>query len=88
MTSQVKQPDASQLSTSHERESYPAPPGLLDSGMLFVRTAQLACEGVVSLLLRTSPRDVWDQLIRAGLDWEDDYTQAFEHRKQHRSRRA
>jgi hypothetical protein len=52
---------------------------------MFARTTQLACEGAVSLLLKTSVREVWDQLVRAGLEWEDEFTRVPEHR---RTRRA
>jgi len=56
----------------------------MDSGLLFARTTQLACEGAVSLLLRASVREVWDQLVRAGLDWEDEFTRVPEHRRTRR----
>jgi hypothetical protein len=57
----------------------------MDSGLLFARTTQLACEGAVSLLLKTSVRELWDQLVHAGLEWEDEFTRVPEHR---RTRRA
>jgi hypothetical protein len=40
----------------------------------YAREAQLACEGAVSLMLSHSVRDVVDQLVQAGRDWEDEYT--------------
>jgi hypothetical protein len=40
----------------------------------YAREAQLACEGAVSLALSHSVRDVLDQLVQAGRDWEDEYT--------------
>jgi len=39
-----------------------------------VREAQLAAEGALSLLFRLSVRDVVDQLVQAGREWEDEYT--------------
>ena len=44
------------------------------SPMYYARTAQLAAEGALSLILRTSIRDVYDRLIFAGIDWEDEHT--------------
>jgi len=40
----------------------------------YMREAQLAAEGVFSLLFKTSARDVLDQLVRAGREWEEEYT--------------
>jgi hypothetical protein len=40
----------------------------------YVREAQLAAEGVMSLVLSTSVKDVFDQLVQAGREWEDEYT--------------
>jgi hypothetical protein len=39
----------------------------------YAREAQLAAEGAVSLALSLSMREVFDQLIQAGRDWEDEY---------------
>jgi hypothetical protein len=39
----------------------------------YAREAQLAAEGVVSLALSLSVRDVFDQLVQAGREWEDEY---------------
>jgi hypothetical protein len=74
MTSQVREPDESASGTAQERERPASPPDLVDSGLLFARSTQLACEGALSLLLKTSVREVWDQLVRAGLDWENEFT--------------
>jgi hypothetical protein len=40
----------------------------------YAREAQLACEGALSLMFSHSVRDVLDQLVQAGRDWEDEYT--------------
>jgi hypothetical protein len=40
----------------------------------YMREAQLAAEGAVSLALSVSVRDVFDQLVRAGREWEEEYT--------------
>jgi hypothetical protein len=40
----------------------------------YAREAQLAAEGAMSLVLNLSVRDVFDQLVQAGRDWEDEYT--------------
>lgn len=39
----------------------------------YAREAQLAAEGAVSLVLGLSVRDLFDQLVQAGRDWEDEY---------------
>ena len=39
----------------------------------YAREAQLAAEGAFSMVLNLSMRDVFDQLIQAGRDWEDEY---------------
>jgi hypothetical protein len=39
----------------------------------YAREAQLAAEGAVSLALSLSVREVFDQLVQAGRDWEDEY---------------
>ena len=85
MTSQVRESDTSGAMSPREQERPASPPDLMDSGLMFARTTQLACEGAVSLLLKTSVREVWDQLVRAGLEWEDEFTRVPEHR---RTRRA
>ncbi|HET6317480.1 MAG TPA: hypothetical protein VFG86_13550 [Chloroflexota bacterium] len=46
----------------------------LRSAQYAMREAQLAAEGAMSLLFRVSIRDVFDQLVRAGRDWENEYT--------------
>ncbi len=40
----------------------------------YAREAQLAAEGAMSMMINVSVRDVFDQLVRAGRDWEDEYT--------------
>jgi hypothetical protein len=40
----------------------------------YMRECQLATEGAVSLMLGLSVRDVFDNLVRAGREWEDEYT--------------
>jgi hypothetical protein len=40
----------------------------------YMREAQLAAEGAVSLVFSASVRDVFDQLVRAGREWEEEYT--------------
>jgi len=40
----------------------------------YAREAQLAAEGAMSLMLNLSMRDVLDQLVQAGRNWEDEYT--------------
>ena len=88
MTSQGHEQDTSELGWEHEQERRAASPGLLDSGMLFARSAQLTCEGALRLLFSTSARDVWDRLVREGLEWEDEYTRVSEHRGRQRAERA
>jgi hypothetical protein len=39
-----------------------------------LRTAQLAAEGAMHLLVRLSLRDALDDLVQAGRDWEDEFT--------------
>jgi hypothetical protein len=41
-----------------------------------VREAQLAAEGAVSLLFKLSLSDAFEQLVRAGRDWEEEFTSA------------
>jgi hypothetical protein len=88
MTSQVREPDDSAAGQAQEQERRAGPPDLVDSGLLFARTTQLACEGAVSLLLRTSVREVWDELVHAGLEWEEEFTRVPERRRLQRSERA
>ena len=38
-----------------------------------MRTAQLAAEGAMSLLLHVSLTDVRQRLVQAGLDWEEEF---------------
>lgn len=40
----------------------------------YAREAQLAAEGAVSLMFSMSVRDMVDQLVQAGREWEDEYT--------------
>jgi hypothetical protein len=40
----------------------------------YAREAQLATEGAFSLMFSLSVRDVLDQLVQKGRDWEDEYT--------------
>src|SRR5262245_15011432 len=40
----------------------------------YLREMQLATEGAVSLMFKTSLRGVLDQLVQAGRDWEDEYS--------------
>jgi hypothetical protein len=56
--------------------------------MLFARSAQLTCEGALRLLFSTSARDAWDRLVRAGLEWEDEYTPVSEHGGRQRGERG
>jgi hypothetical protein len=88
MTSHVREPDDSAAGQAQEQERRAGPPDLLDSGLLFARTTQLACEGAVSLLLGTSVREVWDELVHAGLEWEQEFTRVPERRRLQRSERA
>lgn len=39
----------------------------------YAREAQLAAEGAFSLMFSLSVRDVLDQLVQAGREWEDEY---------------
>jgi hypothetical protein len=88
MTNQARKQETSELGWEHEQERRAPPPGLLDSGMLFARSAQLTCEGALRLLFSTSAPDVWDRLVRAGLEWEDEYTRVSEHGGRQRGERA
>ena len=40
----------------------------------YAREAQLAAEGALSMMFSLSVRDMFDQLVQAGRDWEDEYT--------------
>jgi len=40
----------------------------------YAREAQLAAEGAMSMVFGLSVREVFDQLVQAGRDWEDEYT--------------
>jgi hypothetical protein len=40
----------------------------------YMRECQLATEGAVSLMLSVSVREIFDNLVRAGREWEDEYT--------------
>src|SRR3954447_25558053 len=40
----------------------------------YAREAQLAAEGAMSMVFNLSVREVFDQLVQAGRDWEDEYT--------------
>jgi hypothetical protein len=80
MTSRADRAGTSEVGSGYEHERRAAPPGVLDSGMLFARSAQLTCEGALSLLFSTSPRDLWDRLVQVGLEWEDEYRGVSEHR--------
>ena len=75
-------PEQAALAVLHERErniaeferaSGPADPGVEPTALMrdAVRNGRLAAAGVLSLLFKTSARDVFDSLIQEGLDWED-----------------
>jgi hypothetical protein len=87
MTTQASEQYASSRGLSFTYESTdpessgPAPrrtrresrPDLVNLGQA-ARATQLACEGALSLLFRTSLRDVLDRLVAAGIEWEDEFT--------------
>jgi len=52
----------------------PDPEVALVAAQRYMRECQLAAEGAISLLFKTSARDVLDQLVRAGREWEEEYT--------------
>jgi hypothetical protein len=79
--SQIRQPEESEAPTGFTGERRATPPGLFESGQHFARTTRLACEGALSLLLSTSVRGAWVKLVRAGLEWEDEYTRLPERRR-------
>jgi hypothetical protein len=87
MPSQVHGQETSELGWEYDEEHRTAPPGLVDSAMLLARSAQLTWEGAVCLLFSTSPRDVWDRLVRAGREWEDANTPVSKDRERHRAER-
>ena len=59
---------------SARQRRLPGPSGDLRwLALRFGREAQLAAEGAMSLLLSVSARDVFDELIRAGREWEEEY---------------
>jgi len=72
MISQVSEPAES--TPMIEPEGHAAASDLLDSGMHYARHSRLACQGALSLLFKASVRDIWDGLVRAGIEWEDKYT--------------
>ena len=60
-----------------EREAMDVRGSVRDSSRLlqrYVRDMQLAAEGAVSLLFNASPSEVFDNLVRAGRDWEEEFT--------------
>jgi hypothetical protein len=79
-------------STDPESSGGPAPrrarresrPDLVNLGQA-ARATQLACEGALSLLFRTSLRDVLDRLVVAGIEWEDEFTRVPARRERQRS---
>jgi hypothetical protein len=87
MTSHFDEPDMSSLSPAYGRAGA-ASPDLASLGRQWTRTSQLACEGALSLLLSTSVRDAWDGLVRAGIEWEDEYTRVPERRTHNPSGRS
>jgi hypothetical protein len=85
MTSQVE-PDKSSLRPASQRGGAPSQ-DLVTLGKQWTRTSQLLCEGALSLLFSTSVRDVWDGLVHAGLEWEDEYTRVPQRHTHNRSDR-
>lgn len=83
ITSQVHEQETSE--PGYEQERRAARQGLVDSAMLLARSAQLTCEGALCLLLRTSARDLWDTLVDAGLEWENESMRVSEHRGRQRT---
>jgi hypothetical protein len=45
-----------------------------DVAQRYVREAQLAAEGAMSVMLNLSLSDLFDQLVEAGRQWEDEFT--------------
>jgi hypothetical protein len=71
----ISQTDEPVESTSMmESQGSAASADLVDAGMHYVRHSRLACQGALSLLFKASVRDIWDGLVRAGIEWEDRYT--------------
>jgi hypothetical protein len=77
-------PEQAAVAASREREGIEADSGRadtmrgsdLDATWLVqrsMRTAQLAAEGAINLLLHVSLRGVRERLVQAGLDWEDEF---------------
>ena len=52
----------------------PNPEVALVVAQRYMRECQLAAEGVISLLFKTSARDVLDNLVQSGREWEEEYT--------------
>jgi hypothetical protein len=73
MTDHANEPAATEAETGSEHLQRARAPGLADAGLLFARSGLLACEGAFSLLISTSPRDVWLRLVQAGVEWEEEY---------------
>jgi hypothetical protein len=60
-----------------ERDASDVRGSVRDSSRLvqrYVREMQLAAEGAVSLFFNSSPSEVFDNLVRAGRDWEEEFT--------------
>jgi hypothetical protein len=58
--------------------------GVRDSSRLvqrYVREMQLAAEGAVSLFFNSSPSEVFNNLVQAGRDWEEEFTNQPPRRK-------
>ena len=47
----------------------------------YLRDAQLVAEGAMSMLFNLSVRDMFDELIRQGRAWEDEYTRGMPQRR-------
>jgi hypothetical protein len=87
MTSRLDEPNEGSLTSVHEGEGA-ASLDLISWGKQTARTSQLLCEGALTLLLSTSVREVWDGLVRAGLEWEDEFTRVPEHRARSSAKRG
>jgi hypothetical protein len=81
MRNEIDEPDKSSPRPAREPAGV-ASTDLVTLGKQWTRTSQLACEGALSLLFSTSVRNVWDGLVRAGLDWEDEYTRVPQRKAQ------
>jgi hypothetical protein len=77
-------PEQAAVAASREREAIEADSGRahttrgsdIDATRLVqrsMRTAQLALEGAMNLLLHVSLRDARERLVQAGLDWEEEF---------------